>query len=267
MDGQRFDALARLLGAPTPRRALARALLFGLAAPAATVVPRAARAQDVCHSRAPRPGFEPGVNGCGPGSVSEVVPQKYKKASFRASCNAHDRCYGTCNADRAACDRAFQLDLKRACYKAYPGREGRRRATACSNRAQRYYEAVSALGAGPYADAQAEACVCCDDPGPEFPTGPRCGEGPAQRCCEPGQACAGGECCDADRVCGAACCAPGEECCGGECRASCGPQKVWCACNRTCYDDAPTCLGACRVGLGCFAETICGPAEPGQCGG
>ncbi len=43
------------------------------------------------------------------------------------------------------------------------------------------------------------------------------------------------------------------------------PTKVYCACNKTCYDDVGVCLQECKVGLGCFAEKICGPADPDQC--
>jgi hypothetical protein len=44
----------------------------------------------------------------------------------------------------------------------------------------------------------------------------------------------------------------------------CWDQKIYCACNKTCYDDVTVCLNACPVGLGCFTG-ICEPSQPDQC--
>jgi len=44
----------------------------------------------------------------------------------------------------------------------------------------------------------------------------------------------------------------------------CCKSKVYCNCNKKCYDDVSVCLNECKVTLGCFTG-ICGPAEPGQC--
>jgi hypothetical protein len=41
-------------------------------------------------------------------------------------------------------------------------------------------------------------------------------------------------------------------------------QKIYCNCNKKCYDDPQVCLSECKVTLGCFTG-ICGPAQPGQC--
>jgi hypothetical protein len=46
-----------------------------------------------------------------------------------------------------------------------------------------------------------------------------------------------------------------------------GPQpgnKIYCNCNKKCYDDPQVCLSECKPTLGCFTG-ICGPAQPGQC--
>jgi hypothetical protein len=42
------------------------------------------------------------------------------------------------------------------------------------------------------------------------------------------------------------------------------PTKVYCNCNKTCYDDVNVCLGECKTNLGCFTG-ICGPATEEQC--
>lgn len=268
MDDNRFDALARALGARLPRRAIVRALA---ATPTLDTVPvRSARAAEVCPSRVPRPGYTPTTNGCGPASFgSQIIPQRYGKARFGPSCNRHDACYGTCNADRNQCDRDFQIDLKRACYAAYPGRANHREAVDCSNRAQRYHDAVRTFGAGAYATAQEEACICCDDRDPDFPTGPRCGTGSAARCCEPRQTCVDGKCCDADGACdcgpsarrralGAAtalCCADGREPCGDRCCSS----GETCSSGRCCSDGQTNCGGECT-------DTSNDMANCGACG-
>ncbi len=40
--------------------------------------------------------------------------------------------------------------------------------------------------------------------------------------------------------------------------------KVYCNCNKTCYDDVLKCVDECKVSLGCFTG-ICGPASQDQC--
>lgn len=49
------------------------------------------------------------------------------------------------------------------------------------------------------------------------------------------------------------------ECCKEE-----EPTKLWCNCNKTCYDEITTCLNECKAGLGCFTG-ICSPATAEQC--
>jgi len=63
------------------------------------------------------------------------------------------------------------------------------------------------------------------------------------------------------RLCDGVCCAEGLSCRNGLCLP---PDKYFCNCNDTCYDDVEVCRSECEVTLGCFTG-ICGPAEPGQC--
>jgi len=41
--------------------------------------------------------------------------------------------------------------------------------------------------------------------------------------------------------------------------------QVWCGCNQKCYTSAADCTAECHGGLGCFGQTLCGPATPEQC--
>ncbi len=138
--------------------------------------------------RKPIDGYQPTVNGCGPEKFSKlikagVIPQGYNAADFAnggcpamqsCGCNQHDRCYGTCNKDKTACDTAFLQDLLRSCNNAYPvdprGRAGCSDGLCFSNnqeygiciaRANKYYSLVAGLGQSAYDDAQKDACQCC----------------------------------------------------------------------------------------------------------
>jgi hypothetical protein len=42
------------------------------------------------------------------------------------------------------------------------------------------------------------------------------------------------------------------------------PDKIYCHCNKKCYDKATDCTSECKASLGCFTG-ICAPTEPGQC--
>lgn len=56
---------------------------------------------------------------CGPDSLTGplrlLVPQGAFGASFRHACRAHDACYDTPGADRAACDERFLQNMLCAC--------------------------------------------------------------------------------------------------------------------------------------------------------
>ena len=137
--------------------------------------------------------YQPTVNGCGPEKFSNliesgVIPQAYGDADFRnggcpadqsCGCNQHDRCYGTCNQDKKACDDQFLQSLFKSCANAYPvdprGKDdcsdgscfsNNQRLGICRSRARLYYRAVAAAGQGAYDDAQKQACeCCCNSPG------------------------------------------------------------------------------------------------------
>jgi hypothetical protein len=137
--------------------------------------------------RQPDPSKKPTFNGCGPDKFSKliengVIPQSYGLADFRnggcnpsqtCGCNQHDVCYGTCNADKAACDNAFLRDLKRECDRKYPllkkadGCPGglcfsnQDRRSMCMRRAELYYDLVAKFGQSSYDGGQKQACQCC----------------------------------------------------------------------------------------------------------
>jgi hypothetical protein len=141
--------------------------------------------------RKPVDGYQPTVNGCGPEKFSKlikfgVIPQGYGDANFSnggcpstqsCGCNQHDRCYGTCNKDKKACDDAFRQELLKSCDNTYPvdprGRAGCSDGLCFSNneelgicyaRANKYYNLVAGLGQSAYDDAQKDACQCCCNP-------------------------------------------------------------------------------------------------------
>ena len=244
MDNTRFDDLARLFAKSHSRRDALRFLTAGaLGALGATLSPRLARpaaADGLCAERVDRPDHETETNGCGPGAfLGSIVPQKYRNADFRPACNKHDACYGTCNSDRTACDRAFLRDLYKQCAKAYPGDHNRDRLKDCKGKAQRYYEAVFRNGQGPYETAQQESCLCC-------------GEGETS--------CGNKSCCGSNEsCCDGLCCAPCEECAGGVCRPkACGDCQT---CDVTTGSCAPVDCGPCRE----CRNVSCQPKECGAC--
>jgi RHS repeat-associated protein len=130
------------------------------------------------------PNNKPSSNGCGTdGWKGKLVPERpFWMIDFASACNKHDICYGTCGNDKGTCDREFLGDMQLACELEYgvneivfPGYgaadqllENMRkldprviRHKTCMKLAQAYYTAVSAAGAGPYKDAQTQACKCC----------------------------------------------------------------------------------------------------------
>jgi len=138
--------------------------------------------------RKPVEGYQATVNGCGPEKFSSlikagVIPQGYGKADFGnggcpsnlfCGCNQHDLCYGSCNADKKACDDALLRDLTASCRNAYPvdprGKDGcsdglcfsdNQNLGICLARAQLYYHAVKGLGQSAYDTTQKDACQCC----------------------------------------------------------------------------------------------------------
>ena len=91
---------------------------------------------------------------CGPDSMPRflrlLVPQGSAGADFKPACRKHDRCYGTCGADRAACDCQFLKDMLCQCqYSRNPCR--------CQRTAWMMYRAVRNRGENAFAKAQMAA--------------------------------------------------------------------------------------------------------------
>lgn len=119
-------------------------------------------------TRTPRPRsekYKPSKNGCG--SKDFDVPDTWpaegrgRKANFTPACNKHDVCYGTCQKDKDACDKAFCRDLKQACKSTWPNAADSKRRGGCEDRADYYCAGVILAGDAAYWNAQAEACHCC----------------------------------------------------------------------------------------------------------
>ena len=107
------------------------------------------------------------VNGCGPeGGViwgADVVPDSYFfVVNFENACNLHDRCYGSCNSNKAQCDDLLRQAMKIECYKSlflFP-----LFLNSCLAQVDIYWVAISKLGNGAFEAAQDNACVweCCE---------------------------------------------------------------------------------------------------------
>ena len=134
-----------------------------------------------CGTKIPRPGYTPTSNGCGPanpGWLNTIIPEGFFASlggyNFGPACDAHDICWGTCNADKNACDRAFLVGLKSQCDlwvdQLYgpggafswigPGRLKEMDRRACYADANMYHFAVANGGNSAYQAAQDEACIC-----------------------------------------------------------------------------------------------------------
>ena len=85
---------------------------------------------------------------------------KGKKANFTPACNKHDVCYGTCNKDKDACDKAFCENLLKACKNTWPDASDPKR-RGCNTRANFYCAGVTLAADSDYWNAQAEGCHCC----------------------------------------------------------------------------------------------------------
>ena len=133
--------------------------------------------------RRPRPGWIPEdhVNGCGPaGLFGMLIPEDPMQfispyqisCPFTPSCNGHDACYSRCNMLKGGCDYQFLLDMKSACQQCaddnfscgpWGGGCGAKYfwLMQCYARAYTYFGAVSALGDGPFQNAQNTGCEDC----------------------------------------------------------------------------------------------------------
>jgi hypothetical protein len=96
-------------------------------------------------------------NGCGSETglfTPNRVPQSILGASFGKACDAHDICYGTPWANKAACDNNFLVDLAGACHAAS---DDKWKKAACMDVARDYYLAVRLGGGKAYREAQLQA--------------------------------------------------------------------------------------------------------------
>lgn len=126
---------------------------------------------DHCEDTRPAPLYEPDVNGCGPESEPTLTEgitfvARFGRADFVPACDDHDRCYGTCNADKEDCDDDFQRMMEMECIEAWAGDPLLRRnpllLVQCITIAAAFHEAVDRRGAQPFRGGQIEACWCCD---------------------------------------------------------------------------------------------------------
>ncbi|MEO2090856.1 MAG: hypothetical protein ABGY75_15350 [Gemmataceae bacterium] len=95
------------------------------------------------------------------------VPQRVSGADFTPACNAHDLCWSCPWASKAACDRAFLTDLRRACM--VPAVHNPLR---CLEAAEGYAFGVRHFGHGPFDDAQLGALRGSTTPPTLFGGGP-----------------------------------------------------------------------------------------------
>jgi RHS repeat-associated protein len=110
-----------------------------------------------------------GLKFCGAGSgVGEkIVPDSFSGlVSFEGPCFRHDVCYGTCGADKAKCDRALRMDMRRECIADY--KAGKIWALqACLQRGDAYFFGLDRsiiLAPLAFKNAQEEACASCKGP-------------------------------------------------------------------------------------------------------
>lgn len=113
-------------------------------------------------TRVRRPGFRPSSNGCG--TAKFRAPRSFTRHGFTPACNAHDRCYDTCNTTQEQCDAAFRKALDRICDRRYA--KGSARHEACTEDAGWAGIFLSLGGEAAYRAAQKNACVCCPGPLP-----------------------------------------------------------------------------------------------------
>jgi secretory phospholipase A2 len=105
--------------------------------------------------------MEPTVDGCGTHRQTwnywyiHWIGNTWK---FTPICNEHDRCYGTCNTNRAACDNSFCSELDASC-KVNWGTDPLDYYT-CLDNAKTFCWFIEVLGSGAFIDAQNQDCWC-----------------------------------------------------------------------------------------------------------
>ncbi len=122
---------------------------------------------DCPSNRVPKSNYSPTFNGCGSkGFWGYAVPDVWGKATFTPACNTHDICYGTCGADKAACDVGLREDIVKICLATYSRYDPLLQR--CIDLAYIYESAVEDtlvgghIGRDAYAEGQKEGCDCCE---------------------------------------------------------------------------------------------------------
>ncbi len=284
------DNISRLIAGSVPRREMIKMIAVGLTATLIGKLPEPVYASALASpaaggcctgtridiqdpsscagtNRVARRFYVPGENGCGPANDprSLIIPNSWGLMDLKPCCNAHDKCWGTCNSNRDTCDSSF-LNCNTSLCSRYIGNAALQ--ATCLAVGTAYWGFVhSPLGNDPYAAGQREGCQCCSK---AATAGTECGS----TCCPAGQFCSGGTC--------VLSCPSGTQGCGGVCVPSCpagqSRDPVTCECKcadgrSPCEGDA-NCLGtvcclpgsACNNGVCCTGSSV-GCRRLDGCGG
>ncbi|EDO32902.1 predicted protein, partial [Nematostella vectensis] len=104
------------------------------------------------------PNHKPSSNGCGSMGVQLDTTNL---PGFTHCCNVHDKCYDSCNNNRAQCDEDFKSCLDNVCLFEGLGKKMKKEEmNACGTSAELFYSGTLALGCMAYKEAQRNACLC-----------------------------------------------------------------------------------------------------------
>lgn len=209
-----------------------------------------------------KPFSPPVANGCGAkGGIK--FPEQVFLANFKAGCDGHDICYGSCTDTKTICDEALLDDLYAECMRNYPSPLSLK-GNICRAAADKFYWAVDNFGNGPWIDAQKDSCMCCNPNEDACEGCSQCVNGVCESGCSDGQICCNDRCVDSDKnncgECGIACdgCS---QCIDGGCISSCADGEI--CCNGNCIEDCGGCEG-CGPGMICcggICQPECGPCQ------
>ena len=80
---------------------------------------------------------------------------------FNACCNAHDRCYTSCNSGRSSCDNKFKSCLLQQCgWNAYNGVHDEEMTKTCNHLVKIMTFLVRSFGCTAYQNGQKYSCIC-----------------------------------------------------------------------------------------------------------
>lgn len=97
------------------------------------------------------------LTACGPVAIAQFIPDcPLSLVCFTSACDAHNRCYGDCEATQAKCDLRFYFDMLEICRRRFFFSTANRRV--CETLASAYGVAVSAFGAEAFEQTQLAAC-------------------------------------------------------------------------------------------------------------